>query len=200
MMNLSQKVFYVARRNLPNGFVKLIDVFGLRPEGRGQFSPLERPDYEVRTSGDVLSPILILCSNWETPRLKYVGIDQTFDHYTPAALEALTLRLSMFMAVKLEAGDKVGLVGDLYSNAKMNAIQKPGKTYEGLVEQISERYEQGRRSAAIAVNSHIVDTYWNVGRDIVEFEQHGSDRAAGLRIAASRKTVEGFDNAAREGI
>ncbi len=65
----------------------------------------------------------------------------------------------------------------------MNEIEKSGKTYEGLVEQISERYERGRRSAAIAVNSHIVDTYWNVGRDIVEFEQHGSDRAAyGARL------------------
>ncbi len=73
-------------------------------------------------------------------------------------------------------GDKSYLCSQ--NERRMNEITKPGKTYEGLVEQISERYERGRRSATIAVNSHIVDTYWNVGRDIVEFEQHGSDRAA----------------------
>ncbi len=131
---------------MPNGFVKLIDVFGLRPEGRGQFSPLERPDYEVRTSGDVLSPILILCSNWETPRLKYVGIDQTFDHYTPAALEALTLRLSMFMAVKLDAAQGINVIADLYSNARMNAINAEARMSDSNKKIISS-YTQARMSA-----------------------------------------------------
>jgi predicted nuclease of restriction endonuclease-like (RecB) superfamily len=59
----------------------------------------------------------------------------------------------------------------------MDKIEKSGSTYQGLVNQISERYEQGRRAAVIAVNSHLIETYWNVGRDIVEFEQNGSDRA-----------------------
>jgi len=49
--------------------------------------------------------------------------------------------------------------------------------YEGLVEQISEVYEQGRRQAVIAVNSHLLDTYWKVGQYIVEFEQKGEARA-----------------------
>jgi predicted nuclease of restriction endonuclease-like (RecB) superfamily len=59
----------------------------------------------------------------------------------------------------------------------MDKIEKSGNTYEGLVNQISERYVQGQRQAVIAVNSHLVDTYWNVGRDIMEFEQNGQDRA-----------------------
>jgi len=50
-------------------------------------------------------------------------------------------------------------------------------TYEGLVDQISQVYEQGRRQAVIAVNSHLIDTYWKVGRYIVEFEQKGEARA-----------------------
>jgi len=29
----------------------------------------------------------------------------------------------------------------------------------------------------LAVSSHLVDTYWKVGRDIVEFEQNGQDKA-----------------------
>ncbi|MDR2969929.1 MAG: PDDEXK nuclease domain-containing protein [Tannerellaceae bacterium] len=65
----------------------------------------------------------------------------------------------------------------------MDKIEKSGSTYQGLVNQISERYEQGRRAAVIAVNSHLIETYWNVGRDIVEFEQNGSDRATyGTRL------------------
>jgi len=60
----------------------------------------------------------------------------------------------------------------------MSEIEKVGTTYQGLVEQISETYARARRQAVIAVNSHLIETYWNVGRDIVEFEQNGSDRAA----------------------
>lgn len=59
----------------------------------------------------------------------------------------------------------------------MDKVVKSGHTYQGLVEQISKRYEQGRQQAVIAVNSHLINTYWNVGRDIVEFEQNGQDRA-----------------------
>lgn len=60
----------------------------------------------------------------------------------------------------------------------MDKIAKSSHTYQGLVKQISERYVQGRQRAVIAVNSHLIDTYWNVGRDIVEFEQNGQDRAS----------------------
>jgi hypothetical protein len=36
---------------------------------------------------------------------------------------------------------------------------------------------QGLRQAVLAVNSHLVDTYWKVGQYIVEFEQKGEERA-----------------------
>jgi len=49
--------------------------------------------------------------------------------------------------------------------------------YQGLIQQISETYIQGQRQAVLAVNSHLVDTYWKVGQYIVEFEQKGAERA-----------------------
>lgn len=49
--------------------------------------------------------------------------------------------------------------------------------YHELVELISETYTKGRNNAAIAVNQYLVDTYWNIGQYIVEFEQEGNLRA-----------------------
>ena len=45
--------------------------------------------------------------------------------------------------------------------------------YQDLLEQISNTYTQGRILAVQAVNAHITETYWQVGRHIVEFEQNG---------------------------
>jgi len=49
--------------------------------------------------------------------------------------------------------------------------------YNRLLVQIGETYEDGRRRAAQAVNSHLTQTYWQIGHDIVEFEQGGKQRA-----------------------
>lgn len=49
--------------------------------------------------------------------------------------------------------------------------------YQNLLEQISQTYTQGRILAIQAVNAHITETYWQVGRHIVEFEQNGKIRA-----------------------
>ena len=49
--------------------------------------------------------------------------------------------------------------------------------YRHLLEQISDTYTQGRVQAVQAVNAHITETYWQVGRNIVEFEQAGKARA-----------------------
>ena len=51
------------------------------------------------------------------------------------------------------------------------------KNYKSLVSHISEIYVQGREKATIAVNTHLVDTYWEIGQYIVEFEQKGKERA-----------------------
>ena len=58
-------------------------------------------------------------------------------------------------------------------------LEKKGEiAYQGLIRQISETYLHGQGQAILAVNSHLVDTYWKVGQYIVEFEQKGEERAA----------------------
>ena len=49
--------------------------------------------------------------------------------------------------------------------------------YRNLLGQISNTYTQGRIRAVQAVNTQLVETYWQVGRHIVEFEQEGNLRA-----------------------
>jgi hypothetical protein len=49
--------------------------------------------------------------------------------------------------------------------------------YQNLIERISETYDAGRRRALQAVNSQLLETYWQIGHDIVEFEQGGKARA-----------------------
>lgn len=49
--------------------------------------------------------------------------------------------------------------------------------YQDLLEQISRTYATGRTAALQAVNTQLVQTYWQVGQQIVEFEQGGKDRA-----------------------
>ena len=49
--------------------------------------------------------------------------------------------------------------------------------YQQLLEQISDAYTQGRVRAVQAVNTQLIETYWQVGRHIVEFEQAGQLRA-----------------------
>lgn len=49
--------------------------------------------------------------------------------------------------------------------------------YNELLERISRIYTQGQASALRTVNSQLVETYWQVGRHIVEFEQGGKMRA-----------------------
>ena len=53
----------------------------------------------------------------------------------------------------------------------------PENEYEHLLAQISETYQQGQQNAAIAVNSHLVETYWRIGEQIVVFEQGGNAKA-----------------------
>lgn len=49
--------------------------------------------------------------------------------------------------------------------------------YEKLLAEITNVYQKGRQSAVIAVNSHLVNTYWLIGQYIVEYEQGGKERA-----------------------
>jgi predicted nuclease of restriction endonuclease-like (RecB) superfamily len=50
-------------------------------------------------------------------------------------------------------------------------------SYQSLLGRISEVYNSGQIRATQAVNTHITATYWQIGHDIVEFEQGGNARA-----------------------
>ena len=49
--------------------------------------------------------------------------------------------------------------------------------YQELLHHVGETLENGRAKAVAAVNSAAVATYWELGRNIVEFEQAGSVKA-----------------------
>ena len=48
---------------------------------------------------------------------------------------------------------------------------------ESLLADIRKIIEQGRRQAYAAAEQTAIATYWNIGRRIVEEEQHGEERA-----------------------
>jgi predicted nuclease of restriction endonuclease-like (RecB) superfamily len=50
-------------------------------------------------------------------------------------------------------------------------------SYPQLLEQISQTYSAGQRRAVAAVNAQLTQTYWHIGKHIVEFEQGGSNKA-----------------------
>lgn len=49
--------------------------------------------------------------------------------------------------------------------------------YQDLLGRISQTYTEGRLRAYQSVNTQMTETYWNIGRDIVEYEQRGKARA-----------------------
>jgi len=49
--------------------------------------------------------------------------------------------------------------------------------YEHLLIKISETYSSGQVKATHAVNTQLLETYWQIGQHIVEFEQGGNVRA-----------------------
>jgi predicted nuclease of restriction endonuclease-like (RecB) superfamily len=49
--------------------------------------------------------------------------------------------------------------------------------YQQLLGEIASDYQQGQVRAVQAVNTQLIETYWQVGRRIVEFEQNGKERA-----------------------
>jgi len=57
----------------------------------------------------------------------------------------------------------------------MNSITS--NQYSHLLDNISKIIDQGRRNAYLAVSTIIIKTYWEIGKEIVEFEQKGKKRA-----------------------
>lgn len=62
-------------------------------------------------------------------------------------------------------------------NRTMSEELNINNNYSHLVSQIAEIYKQGQHNATIAVNTALVETYWQIGKYIVEFEQQGKEKA-----------------------
>lgn len=56
-------------------------------------------------------------------------------------------------------------------------MTKPVKSYHHLIDDISNSFIQGQQKTIAAINAGLVMTYWEIGRHIVEFEQHGQNNA-----------------------
>ena len=56
-------------------------------------------------------------------------------------------------------------------------IIKNNIDYQGLVSTISEIFVQGQRKVITAINTHLAETYWEIGKYIVEFEQGGKKKS-----------------------
>jgi len=52
----------------------------------------------------------------------------------------------------------------------MTAVDGTGND-QNLVGRISESYVEGQKRAAQAVNTSLLQTYWEIGQHIVEYEQ-----------------------------
>jgi len=61
---------------------------------------------------------------------------------------------------------------------KMENLPQSPETYPRLLEQIGAALEAGRLSVYQAANAAHLRTNWDIGRQIVEYEQKGKDRAA----------------------
>ena len=51
------------------------------------------------------------------------------------------------------------------------------REYQNLIEHIGILLEQGRKHAFYAVNTILIKTYWEIGKQIVEYEQKGKEHA-----------------------
>ena len=61
---------------------------------------------------------------------------------------------------------------------QMNEIKNQNNDqYDFLINQISTLVANANRSIAQTINKELVETYWNIGKYIVEFEQDGSAKA-----------------------
>lgn len=65
-------------------------------------------------------------------------------------------------------------------NYNMDAAPTPSAAqpdYSQLVERIAETHRQGQARAYQAVNTTMLETYWQIGQYLVEFEQGGQAKA-----------------------
>jgi predicted nuclease of restriction endonuclease-like (RecB) superfamily len=72
----------------------------------------------------------------------------------------------------------IAVIPDEQLYPKQIIVMKPAKNkYNELLNNIGQTIETARLNAVRAVNTELVKANWEIGRHIVEFEQHGHERA-----------------------
>ncbi|MBA3046734.1 DUF1016 family protein [Patescibacteria group bacterium] len=81
------------------------------------------------------------------------------------------------------------------TNQKIKPRKRRGGNYFNLIDNIGSLLEQARKDVYYAVNKILVQTYWEIGKKIVEFEQSGKERAeygSGLLDRLSDDLIERY--------
>ena len=63
------------------------------------------------------------------------------------------------------------------NNAYIKVEKSTAAQYDKLICNIGQLITSARDKVAVEVNTTLLDTYWEIGRYIVEFEQNGNARA-----------------------
>ncbi len=69
------------------------------------------------------------------------------------------------------------MIQDMNRENEIKGLTEHDCEYVRLVAHISELWGNAKAKAAIAVNTELIDTNWQTGRYIVEFEQNGKEKA-----------------------
>ncbi|AFM05899.1 Protein of unknown function (DUF1016) [Bernardetia litoralis DSM 6794] len=58
-------------------------------------------------------------------------------------------------------------------------MQPPNKdtNYQKLIENIGDAYQNSKKKATSAINTQMLEAYWEIGKYIIEFEQDGNLKA-----------------------
>ncbi len=57
------------------------------------------------------------------------------------------------------------------------SLDKHHRPYRELLQRISDTYSDGQQKATQAINTYLLETYWQIGQYIVEYEQGGNVKA-----------------------
>src|SRR5262249_50438983 len=86
-------------------------------------------------------------------------------------------RLKSFVCWTRRTGKPQGGLPMAKKKSKTALVSAGDADYAGLLSRISTLLEQGRRTTVRTNNAILTATYWEVGRQIVEYEQGGKARA-----------------------
>ena len=74
-------------------------------------------------------------------------------------------------------------------NKEVSYMVNNSKNYRSLIKDIGSILEEGRKQAFRVVNNILTKTYWEIGSQIVEFEQIGNETGGGEQQILTMRAV-----------